>query len=390
MNNRPRRLLRFLVIAAILGFAVLVAIALVSSKPPPEKKAETRTKLLVEAAPVEIVTVDFAVQSQGTLQPRTETALSAEVSGTIVEVTEQFVPGGLFKKGEVLLRIDPTNYTVAVEQAKALLTQRQIEYDGAVKLKESGYQADASVASAAAALASARAGLTRAQRDLQRTYIRLPYDGMVKSKEVDLGQFVNPGTRLGVTFATDYAEVRLPLTDQDLAFVNLPGPTDNAGPAVLLQASRKGQPYTWEAQITRTEGVIDEKTRVTYAVARLDDPYGLKNGGVPLPVGSFVTAFINGKTLENVMRVPRTVLRGRNELLFVDKDSRLRLRNVDILRTDQDYAYLSGGVVPGEQVVLTAIESPVNGTEVRVDNDATGLAEAGETVPADESGGAAN
>lgn len=375
MKAKPRRLLRFFVIAGILGLALLLAVGLISSKPPPEKKAETRTKLLIEAAPVEVVTVNFEVQSQGTVRPRTETILSAEVAGTVVEVADKFVPGGVFAKGDVLLRIDPTNYTVAVEQAKALLTQRQIEYDGAVKLKESGYQADASVASAAAALASAKAGLTRAQRDLQRTRIRLPYDGMVKSKEVDLGQFVNPGSRLGVTFATDYAEVRLPLTDQDLAFVRLPGPDESEGPAVRLEATRRGERYSWNASITRTEGVVDENTRVSYAVARLNDPYGLRNNDVvPLPVGSFVKAFIAGKTLRDVMRVPRSVLRGRNELLFVDQDNRLRLRNVDILRTDQDFAYLSGGVVAGERVVLTAIESPVNGTEVRVEDDASSLA----------------
>ena len=120
-----------------------------------------------------------------------------------------------------MLRIDPTNYEVAVHRAEATLKQRQIEYDGAEKLRSQGYRAESEYASAAAALAAAEADLVNARRNLERTRISLPYAGMVRSKEADLGQYVNPGTRLGVTFATDYAEVRLPLTDSDLGFIDL-------------------------------------------------------------------------------------------------------------------------------------------------------------------------
>ncbi|NNF51421.1 MAG: efflux RND transporter periplasmic adaptor subunit [Gammaproteobacteria bacterium] len=391
MSPTPkRRLARFLVIVAIIGIAGLIAVALVKAKPPPEKKELTKTSMLVEAMPLERTTVTFSIDSQGNVQPRTETVLSAEVSGSIVGVADNFVAGGVFRAGEVLLRIDPSNYTVAVEQAKALLAQRQIEYDGALKLKQSGYQADASVASAAAALASARAGLTRAERDLQRTKISLPYDGMVKAKDVDLGQFVNPGSRLGVTFATDYAEVRLPLSDQDLAFLDLPEPGEKGVAPVLLEATRKGLRQTWEAVITRTEGVVDESTRVTYAVARLDDPYGLRSDAAqPLPVGSFVSARIEGVTMADVVRVPRSVLRGRNELLFVEQDNTLRLRNVAVLRTDKDYAYIMSGTEPGERVVLTAIESPVNGMVVRVagDEPSTRVVETATTASEPDSAG---
>lgn len=382
-----RRLARYLVIAVILGVAVLITAGLIMSKPPPEKKEAATTTMLVEAMPLERTTVTFSVESQGNVQPRTETALSAEVAGRIVSVSGNFVAGGLFKAGEVLLHIDPSNYTVAVEQARALLTQRQIEYDGALKLKQSGYQAEASVASAAAALASARAGLTRAQRDLERTRVTLPYDGMVKAKDVDIGQFVNPGSRLGITFATDYAEVRLPLTDQDLAFVNLPAPGSDAGSAVVLEAMRNGVRQTWNALITRTEGVVDENTRVTYAVARLDDPYGLDSGAPALPVGSFVTARIEGISMADVIRVPRSVLRGRDELLFVEDDNKLRLRSVAVLRTDQDYAYIMSGTEPGERVVLTAIESPVNGMVVRVAGDEVPVGNSEIASDADGSGG---
>jgi RND family efflux transporter MFP subunit len=269
------------------------------------------------------------------------------------------------------MRIDPTNYSVAVDQAKAFVKQRQIEFDGAEKLLIQGYRAESEHASAAAALASAQAELVRANRNLERTHIRLPYDGMVRSKDADLGQFVSPGTRLGVVFATDLAEIRLPLTDQDLGFLALPGATDiresgrGEGPLVALQAVRKGVNKEWQAQIVRTEGIVDENSRVTYAVAIIKDPYRLESGGDVLPIGTFVRARIQGTSLEQVFRVPRVILKGADELLFVDADDRITIRSVNIIRSDSDTAYIQGGVVAGERVIVTAVESPVNGMAVR-------------------------
>lgn len=369
-----RKILRFLLVLSIVAVSVVLAVMIGRMKPPPQTRAAVDVVPLVEVMPLEAAPVHFQVRSQGTVRPRTETALSAEVSGPIVSISPKFVAGGVFAAGEELLRIDPTNYRVAVEQAEALLEQRRIEYEGSSSLSLKGYRAEADLASAAAALAGAKADLTRARRDLERTRISLPYQGMVRSKEADLGQYVNPGTRLGVVFATDYAEVRLPLTDQDLAFVDLPAAADIGadgvadGPAVRLSAEQKGEIATWEARIVRTEGVVDETNRVTYVVARVDDPYALDAAAAdraPLPMGTFVSAEIDGVTMRDIIRVPRTALRGNNQLLFVDDDSRLRIRPVQIVRADAEFAYLHGGAEPGERITLTALESPINGMRVR-------------------------
>lgn len=369
-----RKILRFAAIVLILASAVGGTIFMSQMKPPPQTREVAAVHPLVEVIPLEETAVDFRVTTQGTVRPRTETVLSAEVSGAIVWVSPRFVAGGVFEAGEELLRVDPTNYRVAVEQAEALLKQRRIEYEGAEKLKLKGYRAEADLASAAAALATARAELTRAKRDLERTRITLPYDGMVRAKEADIGQYVNPGTRLAVTFATDYAEIRLPLTDQDLAFVDLPAPgalTEDGtveGPAVRLTAEREGRVGTWQARIVRTEGVVDETNRVTYAVARVQDPYGLRSDNavrMPLPIGTFVAAEIDGVTMENIVRVPRRALRANDQLLFVDEDSRLRIRPVDVIRADAEYAYLHRDSVEGERITLTALESPINGMRIR-------------------------
>jgi RND family efflux transporter MFP subunit len=363
--------LRVLVILAILLGAVAVFAAMTVLRQPPAKIEDARLPPLVETFELQPMRAAFTISSQGTVRPRTQTTLSAEVSGTIVEISPKWIAGGVFEPEDVLMRIDPTNYSVAVDQARALVKQRQIEFDGAEKLLSQGYRAEAEHASAAAALASAKAELVRANRNLERTFIRLPYAGMVLSKDADLGQFVNPGVRLGMVFATDYAEVRLPLTDKDLQFLALPGAADirqtgsGEGPPVRLSAIRKGARASWEAAIVRTEGVVDESSRVTYAVALVEDPYRLKNDGDVLPVGTFVRAEIDGIALDGVFRVPRSAMIGADELLFVNDNDRVEIRKVTVLRSEAEDAYVRGNIDAGDRLVVTAVESPVNGMLLR-------------------------
>lgn len=366
--------MRILLILGIPILAIIAAAAMMGLRQEPPKKDRVDLDPLVDAVTLEIMTANFEIRSQGNVRPTTETILSAEVSGTITSISPKFVAGGVFEANEVLMRIDPTNYRVAVEQAEALVAQRQIEYDGAKKLKSQGYRAESEYASAVAALASAKAEHVRAQRNFERTFIRLPYEGIVRAKESDLGQFVNPGTRLGVTFATDYAEVRLPLTDLDLAFVVLPGASDIAasgsidGPDVLLSAIQKGQPAEWPAKIVRTEGVVDEKSRVTYAVARVKDPYRLHSDGPALPVGTFVAAGIDGASVSDVFRIRNAAVRGANKLLFIGEDNRLNIRIVDIVRSDSEFSYFRGANV-GDRVITSALETPIEGMSVRTATD---------------------
>ena len=362
---------KFVLLPGIIVGAIALSVGLSQFKPEPTKKDDEKLDLLVELLPLELTTQTFQIRSQGTVRPRTQTVLSAEVSGSIVSISPKFVAGGVFQSGEELMRIDPTNYTVAVDKTEALVKQRQIEYDGSKKLRSQGYRAESEFASAAAALASAQAELVSAQRNLERTFIRLPYEGMVLSKNTDIGEFVAPGTQLGITFATDRAEIRLPLTDLDLAFVEIPDATDITesggvdGPAVRLTAIQKGKSVNWAAQIVRSEGVVDERSRVTYAVAEVADPYQLHGDGVPLPVGTFVAAEISGSTYQDVIRIPRTALRGANQVLIVDSEGKIEIRKVDVIRADAEYTYVGGGVSAGERITTTAIEAPTNGMSVR-------------------------
>ena len=379
LNQVSFKLTRRLLIAGIVVLAVLLAFGISRLKPPPKTEPIGDVELLVEVLELQTGSYQFRIESQGTVRPLVETVLSAEVSGSVLSVSQKFVAGGVFAAGEELMQIDPTNYIGAVAQAEALVNQRQIEYDGAKKLRTQGYRAEAELASAAAALADANAALIRTKRDLDRTRIRLPYEGMVRSRTTNIGEFVSPGKQIGVVFATDFAEIRLPLTDQDLAFVDLPDASEitasgisTRGPEVLLSAVQKGRVVQWFGRIVRSEGVVDERARMTYAVARVSDPYKLHaavSDESPLPMGTFVQASIEGASIEGAVRLPRSSIRRNNEVIFVDGENRLRLEPVQLLRTDSQYAYIEGASVAGKRVSATAIESPINGMKVRTTDD---------------------
>lgn len=362
----------FLVVAFVSAFG------LSQMKPPPNQEEVGTVELLVEVATLQSGRYDFTIESQGTVRPLTETILSAEVSGAIVSVSPKFLSGGVFAAGEELMRIDQTNYKGAVAQTRALVRQRTIEFEGAKKLQSQGYRAEAEFAAAEAALATAKADLIRSERDLERTQIRLPYEGMVRSRGTNLGQFVSVGKELGVVFATDYAEVRLPLTDEDLAFVDLPDANEITssglsanGPLVTLSAKQRGRAANWYARIVRSEGVVDERARVTYAVARIADPYNLHSNehSTALPMGTFVRGVIEGAEIAAAVRLPRAALRRNNDVVFIDEENRMRIRTVNVLRTDSEFVYVSPEGVDGERISITAIESPLNGVKVRTTDD---------------------
>lgn len=366
-------LITTILIVVILGGTFAAVGSMVAMRAAMQQAPTERPAPLVDVLALEPQSVTFKVDSQGTVIPVTQTTLSAEVAGTVVDLSKRFEAGGTFRPGQMLMRIDPTNYEVAVARAEATLSQRQVEYDGAKKLREQGYRAEAELLSAKAALESARADLVRAQRDLERTRIVVPYAGLVRSRDAQLGDYVAPGSRLGEVFATDRFEVRLPLPDADLAFVDLPTSGEavdsRVAPKVTLSGRYRGQDAQWQGYIMRTEGVVDERTRMVFAVASITDPYQLGETATqsqPLPAGTFVEASIDGITLDDVVKIPRTLIRGNNQVVFVDAESQLRLRDLDFLRTDSQYAYVDASQLSEDRVVLTVLETPLSGMVVRV------------------------
>ncbi len=378
----------------IIGGAIGGLVILSSLSSPPEKKPEQQVAMSVETMPVEIRSLNLTVQSHGTVLPRTETTLVAEVSGKLVWVSPEFVAGGFFNRDDELLRIDPSDYKVAVNRAEAALAGRRAQLaseraraEQAVKdwnkLESRRGQTPSDLvlrkpqlAEAEANVKAAEADLEKAQRDLERTWIRAPYDLLVRQKAADIGQYVAPGTQLGKTFAVDIAEIRLPLSSADLAYVNLPTLRDRGSQPlrVRLSTAAAGRTHSWLAEIVRTEQVLDERTRVIHAVAQVRDPYGLLGEGqeTTLPIGTFVKAEIIGNRAENVVTLPRHTVRNEREVLVAGKGSLLEIRQVEVIRADESNAYIASGLAAGERVITTAIEAPIPGTRLRLGDSPAG------------------
>ncbi len=369
---------------AILMVGVVGALAIVESRPDPEIKVPETVVPLVRVLEVQPADVELTVTSQGTVSPRTESVLVPEVAGRVIEVSPSFAAGGFFEAGEVLLRIDPQAYREAVVEAEAGVAAAELrrvreEAEAEVALREwrelgtgeppALTRREPQLAAARAARSAAEAALARARRDLARTAIRAPYAGRVRDKRADVGQVVGSGTVLATVYAVDFAEVRLPIPDEQLAYLDLPldyrGAERRAGPEVVLRASFAGRHHEWRGRIVRTEGEIDPRSRLIHAVAEVADPYAPDAGGrPPLAVGMYVEAEIVGRTLQDVAVLPRGLLREGDRVLVVDGDDRLRWRPVEVLRRSDQQVVVGAGLAAGERVCLSNLAA-TDGMRVR-------------------------
>ena len=371
MSNSKKR--KLILITLVASFAISYVLG--QMKPTPDKNITERKSPIVSSITLKKENIKISIDSQGMVTPLIETILSAEVSGTIVEISPKFLAGGVFKEGEILMRIDPTIYIVALDQAKALKDQRQNEYEDAEKIRKQGFLSESEYLSSVTALAAAEAELVKSQRNLDKTKIVLPYDGMVRDKSADLGQYVNIGKQLGTVFATDVAEVRLPLSDKDVLFADLPSSQqtslsdDVTGPEVEFTDDQSNSTNNRYGYIARSEGVIDEKTRMTYAVARLEDPYNLKgkDGITALPIGSFVSAKIYPTKEYKFIKIPRSAIINNRQVILINDSNQIYFQNIELIRTDKDFGYIAEGIEDGQRISITSIEDGINGMKVRVD-----------------------
>jgi len=405
---------------AILGAGALGVAALVATRPRVEPAPPNVLAPLVRVERVEPRPVQFTVRAYGTVAPRTESELVPQVAGEVVWVSPALVSGGFFEAGEPLVRTDRRDYEADLESARAGAARAESESRRATKERERQQRlADRSVASEAriddaenayraarATLREAEARLGRAERDLERTELRAPYAGRVRAERVDVGQFVSRGVAIATLYAVDYAEVRLPIPDRELAYVDLPlaywpGAGSEAeaetaaenSPSVRLRAEFAGREHVWTGRIVRTEGEIDPKSRMVHAVARVEDPYAREadSDRPPLAVGLFVEAEILGRSVDAAVMLPRAALRrdeaGPGEpprdghfVLVVNDESRLEFRPVEVLRSERERVVIGAGLAAGERVCISRLRAPVDGMLVRIAGEAPGLAKGGAAV----------
>ena len=401
MRPAVRRLLPLLILLAAAAGAYLVFM----SRPEPEIRRPEVVPPLVRVVPVIKQDVELSVASQGTVEPRVESELVPEVSGRVLRVSPALVGGGFFAEGEVLLEVDPFDYRQAVVEERARVAQERLrlareEAEAEVARREwvdlgGGDEAnpltmrEPQLADARAAVEAAEAMLQRAERDLERTTIRAPFDGRVRRKQVDVGQYITRGAPVATIYSVDAAEVRLPLPDREIAYLDLrldarDQATAGGEPVVTLRAQFAGRLHEWRGRIVRTEGEIDPRTRMVHVVARVDDPYGRKRShrSMPLAVGMFVHAEIAGRTARNVALLPRAALRA-GDRVWVVNDERIHFRPVEVLRAERDVVLIAGGLENGELVCISPMEAVTDGMRVRVgevpvtDDVARGAGESG-------------
>jgi RND family efflux transporter MFP subunit len=373
----------------LLLVGVVAAWALAQGRPVPTTDAGEPAAPLVRVMPLEPGPVQLSVRAHGTVEPRTESDLVPEVSGRVVWLSSALAAGGFFEAGDLLLEIDRGDYENAVRRARAQLARAESEVRLArAELERSSALAERNVTSASkldkqrnaeqVALAGreeSRSALEQALRDLERTRLRAPFAGRVRRKSVDVGQFVARGTPVARLYAVDFAELRLPIHDADLAHLDVPigyrgGDDAAAGPSVILRGRFAGRSHEWHGRIVRTEGEIDAQSRMVHLVARVEDPYGRHDGRPPLSVGLFVEAEIRGRTLEDVLDVPRAAVREGDRILVVDAEDRLRRRNVEVLRLEGERALIRAAVASGERLCLSDVAGLPDGAVVAELRDA--------------------
>lgn len=380
MDQRLKWVLPF----AAIGVGVAGAVLLFATAPKIEEQPPPVVLPLVTVIGVEPVRHQLHVRTHGTVSARTESDLVPQVAGLVVYRSPQLVSGGYFAAADVLLEIERVDYEVALERARALLSRALSDQVRSGKeltrvqgLKRQGVASDAQLDDAeraanvaAAGVREAQAAVAQAERDLTRTSLRAPFEGRVRRTNVDVGQFVNRGVPIATLYATDRAEVRLPVADAELAFLDLPrrpDPTiDAKGPSVTLRATFAGVGHEWEARVVRTEGEIDPRSRMVHVVAEVKDPYGEHDGRPPLAVGLFVEAEMEGRVLDDVVVVPRSAMRDTENAVVADAEDRLQLRRGTILRRERHQVVMrADSFQTGDRIVITGLESAVPGTKVR-------------------------
>ena len=323
----------------------------------------------------------LGISSQGSVQPRSQSELIPEVSGRVVWMSDALVGGGAFHQGDVLLRIDDADYNTVVVRGEAMLKRSEVEYSHAgdelkrlqsLHKRQLASQQQLDNAQRAAQVAEANltessASLEQARRDLTRTELHAPFDGLVRNEQVDLGQFISRGQSIGTIYATDYVEVRLPISADQLSYLGLPVSTrgqipEELRPPVTVASDFGDTRLLWEGQLMRLEAEIDERSRMIYGVTRLriedneDSPM--------LPVGMFVQAEIRGRKVDNIIRLPRSAMRDDNQVLVVDTDNRLHFRQVSLLRLEHDDMLVQEGLADGELVCISPMQTVVDGMHV--------------------------
>ena len=383
MNRALKTILPIIIIIC----GALAAWQLMAHSPKAKRQLPEIKAPLVKTLKVTPTDVRIPIFTQGTVEPRTTIMLGSEITGRITETSPQFAKGGFFNKGEVLVRIDAEEYKLAIARAEANVAsakqqlaraeaehkQKIEEYKNVQRkvtdfaLRKPEYE------EAKARLKAANADLELARLQLRRTEIRAPFNGRVSEKNADVGQYIMPGTPLASLYAIDSAEISLPVSHSQTRLLDietLAKKTINSTPVpVTIKGFYAGKEHTWQGSIVRSDAKLNDRNRLLYLIAQVNDPYAISPGNNNqsiLATGMLVKAEIQGRLLKDIFIIPRTALREENTVWTIDEALKLHLRNVSVIHRDDLNAYVNDGLEPGETIITSPLDAVVDGMQLRV------------------------
>ena len=380
--TKPSVAKRVIAPALILTFSVVIFIGLINNQPTLKTTVKEPVPVAVRALDVRLAPMQLRVSSEGNVQPSVETKLVAQVAGEVIELSSSLVAGGNFSKGDILLKLDPRDYEIALSRSQATLSRAQAEqrfateeitrirslYGDELASIAELQSAERLLAVANAASDDAAAAVKRASVDLERTVFTAPFNGRVRAEDVDIGQFLSKGAMIATLYDTDRLQVRLPLADAQLAYLDpsyaQTGMSGEEPANVVLTANYAGDMQSWSAKLLRTEGDISTKSRFLHVIVAVTET--LNSNGVRLPVGLFVNAVIDGRTVDNLVSIPRSALRPDNSVMVIDDSDKLHFRDVSVFKLSDNDVLISEGLASGERISISPLQFVVEGMPVTV------------------------
>ena len=370
-----------IICVAILAAAWFAIKWINNTEPVAEKVNRTRkSSALVDTIVVNYDTYSPGLSVLGTVRPAQQITLRPRVNGQVVELSPKFVPGGMIKKGDLLLKIDPADFENAVsiseseleqacarmeiEEARQRLAKKELELlQGSIDGANRGLvMREPQIASIKAEVSAAEASVERAKLNLERTSIYAPFDAQVLNRTVNVGSQIGGGSDLGQLVGLEEYWVMASVPIRSLRWVEFPDEEDDAGGSkvTLRNIDAWGQDVTREGKVSRLIGALDQQTRLARVLITVDDPLGRSNDEPPLILDSLLDTEIEGKPMESVVRLEREFIRDE-EKVWVRKEGKLEIRDVVIDFRDGKYVYISDGLDDGDEVVISTLATPAKG-----------------------------
>lgn len=385
--------LAYSVLLSIGIVAAAVAIAVWMMKTGPEAKPQPTEPFatLVEVTKADVTSHKTVIEAMGTVSPAREVDLKPQVSGELIEISDNFLPGGLFRSKETLLKIDPADYELIVKQLAGDLARAESELAverGNQSIAQNEYELlgedvsdddlalvlrEPQLKAVEAAVQTSRAKLAKAKLDLARTTLKAPFNAVIKSRMVNMGAHVNENTTLATLVGTDEYWIEALVPTHQLKWIQIPRTDSEKGSLVRVydEASWGKGPFR-TGHVIRLAADLEEQGRMARLLVSVPDPMAMEPENADQPrllIGSYVRIEIQGIELKSVTPVDRHLVRNGDYVWIMDTDNTLDIRLVEIVFRTRDQVMVSKGIRTGERLVVTRLAAPVQGLPLRIEKN---------------------